>query len=70
MGEYELGLYAGFISFIRKVMMEMEPFYYWFSYSAYFTGREQLAHKCWEKLMTINPGKKDFGTLEQRTTGC
>ena len=33
-------------------------FYYWLSYASYFTGREQLSHTFWEKVIAINPGKK------------
>ncbi len=36
------------------------PFYYWLSYSAFFTGKEQLAHSAWEKVLEINPDKAGF----------
>ncbi|WP_338471828.1 tetratricopeptide repeat protein [Niallia sp. XMNu-256] len=36
------------------------PFYYWFSYAAYFTGREQLSHSLWENVIRITPEKKDL----------
>ena len=59
MGEYEPAYF-----WLRKLYKQGYegdgPFYYWFSYAAYFTGREQLAHTFWEKLMTINPDKKDL----------
>lgn len=35
-------------------------FYYWLAYSAYFTGKEQLAHSVWEKVLEINPEKAGF----------
>ncbi len=59
MGEYELA-YMWFRKLYKQGFDGDGPFYYWFSYAAYFTGREQLAHKCWEKLMTINPDKRDL----------
>ncbi|MFT8321555.1 MAG: tetratricopeptide repeat protein [Bacillus sp. (in: firmicutes)] len=33
-------------------------FYYWFSYAAYFTGRDNLASVLWEKVIEENPEKK------------
>ncbi|WP_394234644.1 tetratricopeptide repeat protein [Niallia oryzisoli] len=32
-------------------------YYYWFSYAAFFTGKEQLARSLWEKVLERNPGK-------------
>ncbi|OCA88178.1 hypothetical protein A8F94_10235 [Bacillus sp. FJAT-27225] len=34
------------------------PFYYWFAYSAYFTGREDLAKSIWKKVIELNPDKE------------
>ncbi|WP_027409922.1 tetratricopeptide repeat protein [Anoxybacteroides tepidamans] len=33
-------------------------FYYWLSYSAYYTGHEQLAKTAWEKVVELNPDKR------------
>ncbi|WP_059172066.1 lipopolysaccharide assembly protein LapB [Bacillus sp. FJAT-27445] len=34
------------------------PFYYWYSYAAYYTGREELAHSLWKKVLSISPEKE------------
>lgn len=33
-------------------------FYYWLSYSAYYTGHEQLAKTAWEKVVELSPNKR------------
>ena len=56
-GEYESAFY--WLRRLQKQGYEGDSsFYYWLSYSSYFTGREQLAHTFWEKVIAINPGKK------------
>lgn len=34
------------------------PFYYWLSYAAFHTGREQLAEGFWKKVLQLNPEKE------------
>lgn len=36
------------------------PFYYWLSYSAYFTGRENFAITIWKQVLEKNPDKEGF----------
>ncbi|QVY61136.1 tetratricopeptide repeat protein [Cytobacillus gottheilii] len=36
------------------------PFYYWLSYAAYFTGREDIARSTWKKAVEMNPDKEGF----------
>jgi tetratricopeptide (TPR) repeat protein len=33
-------------------------FYYWLSYSAYYTGHDQLAKTAWDKVMELSPDKR------------
>lgn len=35
-------------------------FYYWLSYSAYYTGREDTARAAWKKAIAMNPDKAGF----------
>ncbi len=58
-GEYETAYY--WLRKLYKYGYDGDgPFYYWFSYAAYFTGREQIAHSLWDKVIKINPEKKDL----------
>ncbi|MGP7819401.1 tetratricopeptide repeat protein [Niallia sp. 01092] len=41
-------------------------FYYWFSYAAYYTGRENLAAILWEKVVAENPEKKGYEPWNKR----
>ncbi|MGX6445326.1 tetratricopeptide repeat protein [Neobacillus sp. K501] len=36
------------------------PYYYWLSYSAYFTGRENFAKSIWKLVLENNPDKEGF----------
>ncbi|MDP4084060.1 MAG: tetratricopeptide repeat protein [Bacillota bacterium] len=36
------------------------PFYYWLSYAAYYTGRENFAKNIWKKVLEMNPDKEGF----------
>ncbi|WP_428911034.1 tetratricopeptide repeat protein [Niallia sp. Krafla_26] len=58
-GEYEAA-YGWFHKLYKQGFNGDGPFYYWFSYASYFTGREQLAHSLWDKVLQINPQKKDL----------
>jgi tetratricopeptide (TPR) repeat protein len=35
-----------------------DAFYYWLTYAAYYTGREELAKNVWEKVIKVNPDKR------------
>ncbi|WP_445488079.1 tetratricopeptide repeat protein [Niallia sp. 03133] len=41
-------------------------FYYWFSYAAYFTGRENLASALWGSVLEENPEKKGHEPWNKR----
>lgn len=56
-GDYE-SAYGWFQKLHKKGFGGEGPFYYWFSYSAYFTGKEQTARKFWEKVLEMNPEKE------------
>ena len=56
-GEYEPAYF--WLRRLQKQGYEGDSsFYYWLSYASYFTGREQLSHTLWEKVIAINPEKK------------
>jgi Flp pilus assembly protein TadD len=56
-GEYEPAYF--WLRRLQKQGYEGDSsFYYWLSYASYFTGREQISHTFWEKVIAINPGKK------------
>ena len=56
-GEYEPAYF--WLRRLQKQGYEGDSsFYYWLSYSSYFTGREQLAHTFWEKVLAKNPEKE------------
>ena len=59
-----IGEYEAAFSWLRKLEKKGfdgdGAFYYWLSYAAYFTGREQLAHSAWEKAVKLNPEKVGF----------
>ncbi|WP_409272186.1 tetratricopeptide repeat protein [Neobacillus sp. SCS-31] len=56
-GEYELAF-----EWLRKLHKRGyegdSPFYYWFSYAAYYTGREELAQALWKKVIAMSPDKE------------
>lgn len=56
-GDYE-SAYGWFQKLHKKGFGGEGPFYYWFSYSAYFTGKEDTARKLWKKVIEINPEKE------------
>lgn len=58
-GEYEAA-FAWLRKLQKKGFEGDGPFYYWLSYSAYFTGREEMAKSAWKKAIEINPEKEGF----------
>jgi len=55
-GEYEPA-YNWFRKLYKQGYEGDGSYYYWFSYAAYFTGKEQLARSLWNKVLELNPGK-------------
>lgn len=59
-----IGEYEPAYTLLRKLQKQGYegdgPFYYWLSYAAYFTGKEQLAHSMWEKVLEMSPEKAGF----------
>lgn len=56
-GEYEPA-YRWFRKLYKLGYAGDGPYYYWFSYSAYFTGNEQTARKLWDKVVEISPERE------------
>ncbi|WP_338449376.1 tetratricopeptide repeat protein [Niallia oryzisoli] len=56
-GEYEPA-YLWFRKLHKQGYKGDGSYYYWFSYAAYFTGREQLARSLWDKVLVLNPSKE------------
>lgn len=68
-GEYEAS-FAWLRKLQKKGFEGDGPFYYWLSYSAYFTGREELAKSAWKKAIEINPEKEGFEPWnDEKVTG-
>ncbi|MDQ0269035.1 tetratricopeptide repeat protein [Cytobacillus purgationiresistens] len=58
-GEYELAF--GWLRKLQKQGFDGDgPFYYWLSYSAYYSGLENLARSAWKKALEMNPDKAGF----------
>lgn len=59
-----IGEYDAAFTWLRKLQKKGfdgdGAFYYWLSYAAYFTGRENLAKTAWAKAIEINPDKEGF----------
>ncbi|WP_224768174.1 tetratricopeptide repeat protein [Metabacillus idriensis] len=55
-GQYELA-YKWLRAIYRQGFDGDDTFYYWLSYSAYHTGKEDFARTCWERVMDVNPEK-------------
>ncbi|MGX1402059.1 tetratricopeptide (TPR) repeat protein [Bradyrhizobium japonicum] len=56
-GEYELAYF--WLKKLYKNNFEADaPFYYWLSYAAYYTGRENFAKNIWKFLLELNPEKE------------
>ncbi len=56
-GEYEHAY--GWLKKLYKMGFDGDgPFFYWLSYSAYHTGREQFAKTIWKKVLELNPEKE------------
>lgn len=58
-GEYEAA-YIWLRKLEKKGFQGDGAFYYWLSYSAYFTDREQIAQSAWEKAIQLNPEKAGY----------
>lgn len=56
-GEYEAA-YSWLKRLYRQGFDGEGPFYYWLSYSAYHTGRQQTAEKSWQKVLQLSPEKE------------
>ncbi|RDU37681.1 tetratricopeptide repeat protein [Neobacillus piezotolerans] len=56
-GEYSLA-YECLRKLHRRGYEGDGPFYYWYSYAAYYTGREKLAQSLWKKVIAISPDKE------------
>ncbi|KEZ52088.1 tetratricopeptide repeat protein [Metabacillus indicus] len=56
-GQYELA-YKWLKAIYRQGFDGDETFYYWLSYSAYFTGKEQFARSCFDRVLEMNPEKE------------
>jgi tetratricopeptide (TPR) repeat protein len=55
-GQYELA-FKWLRAIYRQGFDGDDTFYYWLSYSAYFTGKEELARTSWDRVIEINPEK-------------
>ncbi|MEH7522085.1 tetratricopeptide repeat protein [Bacillus sp. JJ1503] len=59
-----IGEYESAFSWLRRLQKKGfdgdGAFYYWLSYAAHFTGREQIAKSAWEKAVELNPDKAGF----------
>jgi tetratricopeptide (TPR) repeat protein len=55
-GQYELA-FKWLRAIYRQGFDGDDTFYYWLSYSAYFTGKEELARTSWDRVIDINPEK-------------
>lgn len=56
-GEYEYAYH--WLKKLHKNGFEgNSTFYYWLAVAAYYTGKEQLAEKCWNRLVQLEPDKK------------
>ncbi|WP_251550120.1 tetratricopeptide repeat protein [Neobacillus muris] len=56
-GEYDLA-YFWLKKLYKKNFEADAPFYYWLSYAAYYTGRENFAKNIWKLLLELNPEKE------------
>lgn len=56
-GEY--GLAYGWLRKLQKLGFEGDgAFFYWLSYSAYHTGREEIAKNVWKRVLELTPEKE------------
>jgi tetratricopeptide (TPR) repeat protein len=55
-GQYELA-FKWLRAIYRQGFDGDDTFYYWLSYSAYFTGKEEFARTSWDRVIDINPEK-------------
>jgi len=58
-GEYEAA-YSWLRKLEKKGFQGDGAFYYWLSYSAYFTGKENIAQSAWQKAIQLNPEKAGY----------
>lgn len=66
-GEYDLA-YLWLKKLYKQGFNGDGPFYYWLSYAAYFTGREEFAKNVWKKVLELNHDKEGFEPWNKEKT--